>query len=129
MNDKSNELEVAIVAALSGGLAGAEVFRCGDMGVNPDDTPGGVWVEAKGEEPMCRRQKLSVTYYIRTHIDQDPKREWLDDISAALRSAAPEMEFPGLPDAAILPVSSGDYSIDERFQVQTYNQTIHIREV
>lgn len=126
MQDKTNILEEAVRAALS---HLGEIRRVGDLEIDPSQTPAGIWLSVKSEEPVCNRQRLTVTFYVRTHADSDPERKRIDALSSALVQAASVMKFENIPDAAILPVSGGDYSMEDDFHVQTFNQIIHIREV
>lgn len=126
MQDKTNELEKEICSALA---PLGEVRRMGDMEIDPSQTSAGIWVSVKGDEPVCDRQRLTVTYYVRTHADSDTERKLLDSLSAALAKAAEEMFLGRVFDAALLPLSGGEYSMEDDFHVQTFNQVIHIREV
>ena len=126
MRDKANELEKEICSALA---PLGEVHRMGDLEIDPSQTSAGIWVSVKGDEPVCDRQRLSVTYYVRTHADRDTERKLLDSLAAALTEAAERMSFACIPDAAVLQLSGGEYSMEDDFHVQTFNQIIHIREV
>ena len=102
MQDKTNILEEAVKSALS---HLGEIRRIGDLEIDPSQTAAGIWVSVKSEEPVCNRQRLTVTFYVRTHADSDPERKRIDALSSTLVQAASVMKFKNIPDAAILPVS------------------------
>ena len=125
MQNKSDSAEKAICGHLADLC---EVRRLGDLTIDPAETPAGVWVSVTGDEPVCGRQRLTLTCHVRVHADTDPDRSVLDALSAKVLERM-QADIPALGDAAVLPPSGGDYSLDDGFHILTFNQTIHIREV
>ena len=90
MQDKTNILEEAVKSALS---HLGEIRRIGDLEIDPSQTAAGIWVSVKSEEPVCNRQRLTVTFYVRTHADSDPERKRIDALSSTLVQASPFPSF------------------------------------